>query len=108
MQDPFIAPDDKYLLFVNGSDMYISYNNNHAWSTANKLNSEINNGDGNSSPCISPDGKMLYYSSGRIHGFYKRDLKNQALNYAMLLKENESCFNGQPNILMIPVHFSNG
>ena len=25
-----------------------------------------------------------------------------------LLKENESCFNGQPNILMIPVHFSKG
>lgn len=108
VQDPFIAPNDNYLLFINGNDLYISYSSNNGWSPANKLNAEINNGDGNSSPCISPDGKMLYYSSARMHGFYKREPKNHSLNYDELVKENNNCFNGQPNILMIPVHFSKG
>jgi hypothetical protein len=104
IQDPFIAPDERYLIFLNGNDIYISYHQNNEWLPAQKLPACVNNGDGNSSPYVSPDGKTLYYSSPRVAGFYKRDIKNHTLNYDELLKENGGLFNSQPNILMIPIH----
>jgi hypothetical protein len=104
VQDPFIAPDGRYLIFESGPDLYICYKNGDGWSPAENLGSKVNNGDSNSSPCISPDGKTLYYSSSRIRGFYKRDPVNHALNYNELEKEMNSDFNNQPNILMVPVN----
>lgn len=104
VQDPFIAPDGRYLIFESGPDLYICYKNGDGWSPAENLGPKVNNGDSNSSPCISPDGKMLYYSSSRIRGFYKRDPVNHALNYDELEKEMNSDFNNQPNILMVPVN----
>jgi hypothetical protein len=47
---------------------------------------------------------MLYYSSSRIQGFYKRDPKAKPLDYDGLVNEMQSIFNSQPNILMIPVN----
>lgn len=104
VQDPFISPDETYIIFESGADLYICYKNNNGWSAAQNLGKQVNNGDYNSSPCISPDGKNLYYSTGRIQGLYKRNPKNPALNYDELIKEMASDFNGQPNILMIPVN----
>lgn len=104
IQDPFIAPDESYILFESGPDLYICYKNGAGWSAAQNLGKQVNNGDYNSSPAISPDGKMLYYSSGRIKDLYKRDPQHHALNYQELVKEMQSDFNGQPNILVIPVH----
>ncbi|WP_419699561.1 hypothetical protein [Mucilaginibacter sp. NFX135] len=104
IQDPFIAPDESYLVFLSGNDIYISFKQNNNWGQAQKLGPAVNNGDGNSSPYVSADGKTLYYSSNRMQGFYKRDLKKPALNYDELIKENNSLFNSQGNILMIPIH----
>ncbi len=101
-QDPFISPDETYILFVSGNDLYISYRDGNHWTAAQKLGPEVNNGDSNSSPCVSPDGKTLYYSSGRIHGFYKRET-GQGLDYDGLVKEMQNIYNGFPNILMIPI-----
>ena len=106
IQDPFIAPDGKYLLFVSNSNLYISYRENNMWSAAEKLNADVNNGDDISSPYISTDKKMLYYSTARVQGLYKRDPQNKKLNYDDLMKENNNSFNGLTNILMLPVHFS--
>ncbi|MEP6465095.1 MAG: hypothetical protein ABJB05_02265 [Parafilimonas sp.] len=106
VQDPFIAPDDRYLLFVSNNTLYISYRKKNEWTTAEKLSTNVNNGDGISSPYISQDKKMLYYSTARIQGFYKRDPTNKKLSYDDLMKENNNCFNGSTNILMIPVYFS--
>ena len=103
-QDPFIAPDESYVVFLSGNDLYIAYRVAGGWSSPEKLSAAVNNGDGNSSPYVSPDGKTLYYSSNRIQGFYKRDPQHHAVNYDELVKENESLFNSQGNILMIPVH----
>ncbi|WP_183564859.1 PD40 domain-containing protein [Mucilaginibacter sp. SP1R1] len=108
IQDPFIAPDERYLVFLSGNDIYISLRQENGWAMAQKLSAQVNNGDSNSSPCISPDGKTLYYSSSRIVGFYKRDRKNHTLNFSELQRENGSLFNGQPNILMIPIHLPKG
>jgi Tol biopolymer transport system component len=104
IQDPFIAPDESYIIFLNGNDICISFKKGGEWTEAQPLGPQVNNGDGNSSPCVSPDGKMLYYSSNRIQGFYKRDLKKPALNYDQLVQENNGLFNSNGNILMIPIH----
>jgi Tol biopolymer transport system component len=104
VQDPFIAPDGSYLIFESGPDLYICYKKGDGWSAAENLGRQVNNGDYNSSPHVSPDSKMLYYSTGRVKGFYKRNVLGPALNYDELLKEMNGDFNGQDNILVIPVH----
>ena len=103
-QDPFIAPDESYLVLLSGNDIYIAWRRGNGWSAAENLGANVNNGDGNSSPYVARDGKTLYYSSNRIKGFYKRDPQHHALNADELNKENEGPFNGRGNILMIPIH----
>jgi len=37
VRDPYISPDERYLVFISGSDLYISYHNNNGWSAGEKL-----------------------------------------------------------------------
>jgi Tol biopolymer transport system component len=104
VQDPCIAADESYVIFVNGNDLYVSFKQGDDWAAAQKLSAKVNNGDANYDPTISPDGKILYYSSNRVEGFYKRDRKSKPLNYEGLTKEMKSIFNGASNILMVPIH----
>lgn len=66
--DPFIAPNESYILFVSGGELYISYRTGGNWSQGEKLGPEVNNGKGNSDPYVSPDGKMLFYSQDKAPG----------------------------------------
>lgn len=66
--DPFIAPDERYIIFVSNGDLYISYRHGDDWSQGQKLGTQVNNGNGNSDPYISPDGKTLYYSQDKAPG----------------------------------------
>ena len=68
VKDVFIAPDENYLLFTSGKDVYISLRKNGSWIAGQKLASEVNNGVANASPYVSPDGKTLYYSIDQVHG----------------------------------------
>jgi Tol biopolymer transport system component len=68
VRDPFISPDEHYLIFVSGTDIYISYHKAYGWSAGQKISSQVNNGKTNYSPYVSPDGKMLYYSVDDIKG----------------------------------------
>jgi len=104
VSDPFIAPDESYIVFVSGNDIYISFRQAGGWSAGQKLSPQVNNGDSNFDPTVSPDGKMLYYSSARIKGFYKRDQTGNPLDYNNLKTEMNSIFNGRSNILMVPVN----
>ena len=107
VQDPFTAPDESYVVFLSGNDLYYCPKNGNEWGAAQKLGPQVNNGDSNSSPYVSRDGKMLYYSSSRVQGFYKRDLQAKPLNYDELEAENKSIFNSEGNILVIPVKIPN-
>jgi hypothetical protein len=66
--DPFIAPDEHYIIFVSNGDLYISYRKGDDWSQGQKLGPNVNNGKGNFDPYVSPDGKMLYYSQDKAPG----------------------------------------
>ncbi len=92
IQDPFIAPDESYLIFLDGNDICVSFRQKDGWSAEEKLGPAVNNGNNNSSPYVSADGKTLYYTSDRIQGFYKRDLSKPALEYDALVKENSGIF----------------
>ncbi|MGZ3750229.1 MAG: hypothetical protein ACXVB0_11315 [Mucilaginibacter sp.] len=66
--DPFIAPNERYIIFVSNNDLYISYRQGKGWTQGQKLGPQVNNGNGNSDPYVSPDGKMLYYSQDKAPG----------------------------------------
>jgi hypothetical protein len=68
VKDTFIAPDEHYLLFACGHDIYISYRNGQGWAAAEKLGAQVNNGAANYSPYVSSDGKRLYYSADKAKG----------------------------------------
>ena len=104
ISDPYIAPDERYIIFVDGNDLYISYRKGDGWSDSQNLGPQVNSGESNYDPTVSPDGKTLYYTSNRVRGFYKRDPKKLPLNYDGLLEEMNGIFNGRGNILSIPIN----
>ena len=106
ISDPYIAPDESYIIFVSGNDLYISYRKGDGWGAGQKLGPQVNDGSSNYDPTVSPDGKILYFTSTRIRDFYKRDPKNLPMDYDGLLKEMNGIFNGRGNIFMIPIHLS--
>ena len=66
--DPFIAPDESYIVFSSTGSLFISYRQGDGWTQGEKLGPQVNNGKPNSSPYVSPDNKMLYYSQDDAPG----------------------------------------
>jgi Tol biopolymer transport system component len=66
--DPFIAPDESYIIFASNSNLYFSYHHGNEWTPGQKLGPQVNNGNTNGGPSVSPDGKMLYYSEDHAPG----------------------------------------
>jgi Tol biopolymer transport system component len=71
--EPFIAPDESFLVFMaaarpdglGGYDLYISYNRNGQWTKARNLGAPINSAADELSPKITPDGKYFFWASTR-------------------------------------------
>jgi Tol biopolymer transport system component len=71
--DPFIAPDESYLVFVSygrpdglgDGDLYLSFRQNGAWTKAINIGSGINSSALDFCPIVSPDGKYLFFTSER-------------------------------------------
>lgn len=70
--EPYISPDQKYVIFMTqrpdglgGSDLYISYQRNGAWTKAVNLGDKINSTGSEYSPIVTPDGKYFFWSSTR-------------------------------------------
>lgn len=108
IQDPFIAPNGKYLVFLNGKELFVSMRQKDNWSPPIKIGAPISMNDYMNSPYVSHDGKTLYFTTGRNKGFYKRDPRSHALNYDELIKENDNIFNGKGNILTVPINLPDG
>ncbi len=69
--DPYIAPDERYILFSSDSALYISYPNGQAWSPGEKLGPQVNDASKAGmlwGPSVSRDGKTLYYNGGTVDG----------------------------------------
>lgn len=99
--DAYFARDESYMVGVivdgedgyGNSDLYISYNlGENTWSDPKNLGSEINSSGIDGSPSVTPDGKYLFFSSGR--GRNVDALKEEAMkDYANL----KSLFNSSHN-----------
>ncbi len=77
-----ISQDAEWLIFAGNFsgkgfgdfDLYISYNTPQGWSQPINLGAAINTEFWESSPSLSPDKNVLYFSSNRPGGFGGRDL----------------------------------
>ncbi len=71
--DPFIAPDESYLVFVSygrpdglgDGDLYISFRREGAWTKAVNLGPGINSSALDFCPIVTPDGKYFFFTSER-------------------------------------------
>ncbi|MEL7341499.1 MAG: OmpA family protein, partial [Bacteroidota bacterium] len=55
-------------------DLYVSYREGDNWSEAQNLGPRVNSEGWESQPCLSPDGKRLYFASSRSGGMGGRDI----------------------------------
>jgi Tol biopolymer transport system component len=71
---PFVAPDESYLLFSSlrpggfgSGDLYVSFRTaDDSWTPAVNLGSKINDSYNARYPCVSPDGRYLFFVSDRV------------------------------------------
>lgn len=90
--DPFIAPDESYLIFSSSrpggegkGDLYISFKTQKGtWTKAKNMGSKINTEEHEFCPFVSQDGKYLFFTrNGKIYWVSTKiieNLKNKKLN----------------------------
>lgn len=69
--DPYIAPDERYIVFSSDNALFISYRTDRGWSQGEKLGPAVNEASKKGmlwGPSISRDGKTLYYNGGTVEG----------------------------------------
>ncbi len=81
---PFVAPNGKTLLFYStrtggsgGGDLYVSFFKHGQWQQAVNLGKAVNTTEWEYNPCVSPDGKTLYF--GRSRQFYEIPIQSIGL-----------------------------
>ncbi len=71
-QDPFIAPDESYLIVCltgrpggfGGYDLYVSFRNEDgSWSNPVNMGEHVNSAGAEFRPYVTPDGKFLFFTS---------------------------------------------
>jgi Tol biopolymer transport system component len=105
--EPYISPDQRYLIFMTqrpdgrgGSDLYISYQRNGAWTKATNLGDKINSSGSEYSPLVTPDGKYFFWSSTRS---VPATSQTKRLTYTDLLNKLRSPGNGLGDIYQIDI-----
>lgn len=71
-----ISPSGKYLFFTSAdrkdgegrADVYMSRKTGESWERPNNMGSPVNSPGWDAQPCISPDGRTLYFASVRAGG----------------------------------------
>jgi Tol biopolymer transport system component len=76
--DPFIAPDESYLVFSRRAretgdvDLFVSFHEaDDSWTVARSLGEPVNSSASEYCPTVTPDGKYLFFTSTRrLHALY--------------------------------------
>src|SRR5882757_10701120 len=114
--DPFIAPDESYLLFSSQgrpdalvgqgagasyprSDLYISFRKDGKWTSAQNIGAPVNSEAEESNPFVSRDGKTLYFVSEK--NFVSIPMKTK-LTWSALEQGLHNTGNGLGDIYQIP------
>jgi len=106
--DPFIAPDESYLIFVSygrpeglgDGDLYISFRRDGQWTKAVNLGPGINSAALDFCPIIAPDGKYFFFTSER--SFADKSLE-QRMTTQLWQKRLNSPGNGLGDIYRIDI-----
>lgn len=106
--DPYIAPDERYLVFTaygrpgdgNDGDLYVSTNTAGVWSAARRLGHGINSTVQEYAPIMSPDGKWLYFASYR--GAIDEPLR-RPMTAADVRRVMDGVLNGKGNVYRVPM-----
>jgi WD40-like Beta Propeller Repeat len=104
--DPYIAPDQSYLLFVSynrvgglgDGDIYISHRAADGWTPAENLGPGVNSKALDFCPIVSPDGKFLFFTSER--GFADEP-QQRRLGYSELVARIRGPGNGLGDIYRV-------
>lgn len=108
--DPFISPNEDYLIFrgydreVNYGmgDLYISFNIDGQWTKPENLGDKINSEADEICPLVTPDGKLFIFSSNR----YVERFKPASLESLDPYKERFKTYdNGAYNIYSVSADF---
>jgi Tol biopolymer transport system component len=107
--EPFIAPDESYLIFAGTGlpdsrgayDLYISFRREGQWTKPRNLGDTINSTGWDFSPKVSPDGKWFFFTSNR--SFADKPLEKR-LTYTELLKKLHAPGNGLRDIYKISIN----
>lgn len=106
--EPFIAPDESYIIFAGTGlpqsrgayDLYVSFRRDGSWTRPRNLGDEINSVAWDFSPKVSPDGKWFFFTSNR--SFADKPLPKR-LTYSELLKKLHKPGNGLRDIYRIDI-----
>ncbi len=69
--NPCIAPDESFLIFTasnpagGDADLFISHNQEDSWTQPVRLSETVNSTYADFAPCLSPDGRYLFFTSER-------------------------------------------
>lgn len=102
--DPFIAPDESYLLFGSarpeGMGLYVCFRRpDGSWTAARNMGEGINiSPDGSCCPSVSPDGQYLFFTSNKtVHPVYSKE----PLSYEEKIRILNSPGNGSIDIYWV-------
>lgn len=105
--DPYIAPDETYLIFssdrpggLGGTDLYISYAKGGSWTKPQNLGVPINSGANDYAPIVS--GRILTLTSARFLEPWNEGHKE---NYGTLTDKIQGPDNGLNNIWWMNIDF---
>ena len=107
--DPFIAPDESYLIFrsrrdggLGVGDLWITFNIDSEWTDPQNLGEPINSRYHEMCPYVTTDGKLFIFSSGRFQETFFHDGVNNLEDVKSKLKTWD---NGQQNIYAMSASF---
>lgn len=104
--DPFIAPDESYLIFCSNrdggfgdADLYVCFKKpDGSWTRARNMGASINTEATEFCPSVTPDGKYLFFASNRGQ---HRNYSEGRLSYEEKLRVLNSFSNGSNDIYWV-------
>ncbi|MDQ3800884.1 MAG: hypothetical protein M3384_15670 [Acidobacteriota bacterium] len=105
--DPSVSPDEKFIVFafngpgtVGSADIYIVRQKDGKWQEPVNLGASVNSASPENAPCLSPDGKTVYFTSMRIEPVTFPKKKENAKD---LLARLSNPLNGSRNIWQVDI-----
>jgi Tol biopolymer transport system component len=105
--DPSVSPDEKFIVFAfNGpgtlgsADIYIVKQKDGKWLEPVNLGASVNSASLENAPCLSPDGKTVYFTSMRTEAINFPKQRETAKDLLMRLN---SPLNGSRNIWQVDI-----